>query len=232
MSEYVPARPGPVGQTGEPPRDPGLELAALVRRLEQLEQRLTAPVEVDPAQPPASPAPATPSAPSAAVPAPQPVSQPVSLAVLQGRVKELEAALAAREGQIKTLLVSNVILNSTFLREKTVLPATIALEVFGRIFTVEEVDGTPTAVAHAPDGSPIMSREDPSRLASPDEALELYILQHYPERDAILRASHAGAGAGGNAERQSRTATSIPRNDAKAFAANLEAIARGDVAVR
>ncbi|AGW12105.1 putative anter-specific proline rich protein APG [Megalodesulfovibrio gigas DSM 1382 = ATCC 19364] len=169
--------------------------------------------------------------PAESLPSPAQPVQPAQ-AIQAGRIKELEAALAARDEQLKTLLVSNVILNSVFLREKTVLPPSIAMEVFGRIFTVEEVDGVATAVAHAPDGSAIMSREDPARLAGPEEALELYIMQYYPERDAILRASHAGSGAAGNAERQSRAGMIIPRNDAKAFAANLEAIARGEVNVR
>lgn len=215
-----------------PPALPAVsDLAALLARLEQVEQRLAAaPGLTSPAvEPQAIAAPASVSASTAIQP--QQALQ-VQQSIQAGRIKELEAALAARGEQLKTLLVSNVILNSTFLREKTVLPPSIAMEVFGRIFTVEDVDGTPTAVAHAPDGSAIMSREDPARLASPEEALELYIMQHYPDRDAILRASHAGSGASGNAERQSRSGLTIPRDDAKAFAANLEAIARGEVNVR
>ena len=218
MHEFSPA----------PPMAP--ELAALLARLELLEQRLAA-AEPAPAAP--TPAPTTATAPAPRIPAePQPTAASPAQAIQAGRIRELEAALAARDEQLKTMLVSNVILNSLFLREKTVLPPSIAMEIFGRIFTVEEVDGVATAVAHAPDGSAIMSREDPARLAGPEEALELYIMQYYPERDAILRASHAGSGAAGNAERQSRAGLTIPRNDARAFAANLEAIARGEVNVR
>ncbi len=218
------------------------ELVALLDRLQRMEHRLEQGQQpAVPAAPTAPAMPASPPPPPMASPAVTPAmpasGQPMVMTGLPSqdmprRIHELETALAHKDKQLKTILVTSVIINSPFLKEKTVLPPAIALEVFGRIFKVATVDGALKAVAHGPDGQPIMSRKDPSKIAEPEEALEIYVMEHYPERDAILRASHAGSGAAGNLERKAPAPKQIRRNDAKAFAANLEAIARGDVDVR
>lgn len=143
----------------------------------------------------------------------------------------LAERLAKREEQIRTLLVRNAVASSKFIREKTLLPPGVALDVFSRIFTVEEMDGKLVPVAHLPTGEPIMSRIEPGKPAGTEEALEIYILNHFPERDSILRGGAGGSGAGGNQERRSATPGSIARGDSRAFSKNLEAIAAGTVSV-
>lgn len=143
----------------------------------------------------------------------------------------LAEKLAKREEQIRTLLVRNAVASSRFIREKTLLPPGVALDVFSRIFTVEEMDGTLAPVAHLPTGEPIMSRIEPGKPAGAEEALEIYILDHFPERDSILKGGAGGSGAGGNQERRSATPSIVTRGDSRAFSKNLEAIAAGTVRV-
>lgn len=223
------------------------ESALLMERMHQLEQQARSTplsptmmpgqlLEQMPGQLPShlssqTPPPPPPMPPNVPYPAPLP-GQPPQQDPKDQRILELQAALAAKDKQLRTMLISNVILNSSFLKEKTVLPPSIALEIFGRIFQVATVDGALQAVAHGPNGEPIMSRKDPSWPASPEEALEIYILEFYPERDAILRANQGGAGASGNHARKGFAPQRINRTDAKAFAANLEGIAKGEVDVR
>ncbi|TVM19951.1 hypothetical protein DPQ33_01625 [Oceanidesulfovibrio indonesiensis] len=145
-------------------------------------------------------------------------------------VARLQEQLARRDEQIRTLLVRNAVASSRFINEKTLLPPGVALDVFSRIFTVEEIDGELMPVAHLPSGEPIMSRVNPGKPAGPEEAIEIYVLNHFPERDAILKGGSGGSGAGGNQEYRT-TPRAVPRNDARAFSRHLEAIAAGKVDV-
>jgi hypothetical protein len=142
----------------------------------------------------------------------------------------LAEKLAKREEQIRTLLVRNAVASSRFITEKTLLPPGVALDVFSRIFTVEEIDGTLVPVAHGPSGEPIMSRANPGQFADTEEAIEIYVLNHFPERDAILKGGSGGSGAGGNQEYRTKP-RAVPRSDARAFSRHLEAIAAGTVDV-
>lgn len=145
-------------------------------------------------------------------------------------VSRLQEQLAKRDEQIRTLLVRNAVASSRFLQEKTLLPPGVALDVFSRIFTVEEIDGELVPVAHLSSGEPVMSRTNPGKPAGPEEAIEIYVLNHFPERDAILKGGSGGSGAGGNQEYRT-TPRAVPRNDTRAFSRHLEAVAAGKVDV-
>jgi len=150
---------------------------------------------------------------------------------LEAKVAELGGQLAAKDEQIRTLIVKNAFLNSAFIRERTVLPPSMAYSFFKHIFEVVEEGGELKAVAKTPAGEPIYSRADPSVLAGPDEAIEIYIMNYFPERDAILRGGQGGSGATGNQSGVAEPPKRISAADPRAFSRHLEDIASGRVEV-
>lgn len=102
--------------------------------------------------------------------------------------------------QIRNLLISNKFAVSKYFnggdQSVTILPANIAEDHFGKYFKVEEIDGRPTVKAYYSNGDVVHSREKPGEIADFEEAIGL-IIDKYPGKDSILRASSGGSGAGG-----------------------------------
>jgi len=102
--------------------------------------------------------------------------------------------------QIRKLLVSNKFANSSFFNgenPKTILPANIAEDHFGKHFQVEAADdGTPTIKALYSNGDPVLSKINPGEPAEFEEAIEL-IINQYPGKDAILKSAGGGSGGSG-----------------------------------
>ena len=113
--------------------------------------------------------------------------------------RQLRAELDKYQDQVRTLMVRSQIASSRFLTQQTVLPPDIAEAAFGHHFTVEELDGRPTAVARV--GGEVITTRDPQRAGQPasvDEALSIIINEHYANKDRILRAPDNAGGGGGN----------------------------------
>lgn len=141
---------------------------------------------------------------------------------------DADAELKAKDDAIRRLMVRGIFESSQFLKDKTVLTPDIAFDSFGKYFEVKEQNGELGVVAMY-QGQPVYSRAKPGTLALPEEALET-LIEEYPLKDRILRPVQGGADS-----RRSETHTGggkvIPHGDMKAFGANLEAIAKGEVTV-
>lgn len=141
---------------------------------------------------------------------------------------DADAKLQAKEDAIRRLMVRGVFESSQYLKDKTVLTPDIAFDSFGKYFEVKDQNGELSVVATYK-GQPVYSRAKPGTLASPEEALET-LIEEYPLKDRILRPVP-----GGSDSRRSEAPTGggkvIPHGDMRAFGANLEAIARGEVTV-
>nr|DAO57678.1 MAG TPA: minor structural protein GP20 [Caudoviricetes sp.] len=111
----------------------------------------------------------------------------------KAHVKEIEKlteALDSKNAAIRNLVVRGAFEASTFLREKTTLPADMAYAAFGKHFEVKEENGELKAVASL-DGQPIFSRSNPGTFASPEEAIEA-LIEKYPYKERILRDTMPG----------------------------------------
>lgn len=135
--------------------------------------------------------------------------------VAAGKVEEIKAAAkrAAEEqvaatnkahaeemtklkGEHETLLsqyhgekIAGAFKGSTFVTDKTLLPAHTAQKTFGDQFKVE--DGK--LVAYDNQGNKVFSRARPGEIADFEEAIEL-IVETYPDRDRILKGNANGGG--------------------------------------
>lgn len=117
----------------------------------------------------------------------------VKAAVSEGWQKKLDEAKKEqdrRDAIIRRLTVGNAFRSSPVIG-KLVIPPDMAEAFFGGAF---EVDGD--RVIGKLNGSPIMSRANPGEPAAFDEALEV-IIGAYPNRQAILKGTPTGTGAGG-----------------------------------
>lgn len=106
-----------------------------------------------------------------------------------------------KNGQIRTLLVSNKFANSVFFsgeKKKTNLLPDVAEAYFGKYFRVEENDktGDIKVVAYHLNGDQILSKMNPGEIADFDEAIGI-IIDNHPQRDHFLRASQGGSGGQG-----------------------------------
>ena len=120
--------------------------------------------------------------------------------IAKGYTEKLDTAsktIAAKDGTIRQLLVSSAFRGSKAL-EATLLTPEVAEAFFGPRFEVQEESGQVSVVGKRADGTPIMSRENPTQPAAFEEALGV-LIDDYPRRDEILKAgSGPGSGAGGN----------------------------------
>ena len=142
--------------------------------------------------------------------------------------RELKTALEAKDKDIYKLMVSSQFAKSPFFsgeNPKTLLPADMATEYFGKHFKVED-----NRIVGYLDGEKILSKTKYGELADFDEALET-IIDKYPMKDRILKAGHAGGPpASGNAGRDA-SGNLIRRHDQSAFIKNIEDIAKGKLKV-
>lgn len=104
---------------------------------------------------------------------------------------ERENKLADKDAAIRNMVIKSAFDTSTFLQEKTVLPAEIAYNTFGHSFKVKEKDGKPIGYAVDESGDRLMSLRNPGEYAQPDEAIEI-LVDKYPQRDAILKQDAKG----------------------------------------
>jgi hypothetical protein len=117
-----------------------------------------------------------------------------------------QKAVNEKEQMIHDLLVKDAFSNSTFLREKTVLPAEFAYASLGRNFTVEYQNGKPVVIAKDGQGNPLFSQSNPSAYAGPEEAIKILIEQH-PQKDSLLKAPNPSGGSGAAPNQNARSAT-------------------------
>ncbi len=142
--------------------------------------------------------------------------------------RELKNALEAKDKDIYKLMVSSQFAKSPFFsgeNPKTLLPADMATEYFGKHFKIEE-----NRIVGYIDGEKILSKTKYGELADFDEALET-IIDKYPMKERILKAGHAGGPpASGNSSPGSQ-GNVIHRHDQSSFIKNIEDIARGKLKV-
>ncbi|MBU2249693.1 MAG: hypothetical protein KKD77_23300 [Gammaproteobacteria bacterium] len=103
------------------------------------------------------------------------------------------------------LMVKSQFSNSPTIQDKTILPADIASNYFGKHFVVEG-DGPDAKVIGYINGEKIFSRERPGEPAHFEEALSV-IIDTYPMKERILKATAGGAGGGGGQGNQNRGGT-------------------------
>ncbi|RUR38544.1 DUF6651 domain-containing protein [Vreelandella populi] len=118
----------------------------------------------------------------------------------QGQIKQLNTALQQYETQTGELtqqlhkeLIGGGFANSKFVNDKIAVPSDMVQATFGKNFKVE--DGK--RVAYGNDGQPIYSKTRMGELADFDEALEI-LVDNYPHKDSILKASDANGGGAPN----------------------------------
>jgi len=142
--------------------------------------------------------------------------------------RELRQALEAKDKDIYKLMVSSQFSKSPFFsgeNPKTLLPADMATEYFGKHFKIEE-----NRIVGYLDGEKILSKTKYGELADFDEALET-IIEKYPMKDRILRAGHAGGPPSGGNSSPGQNSNAVRRNDQASFIKNIEDIAKGKLKV-
>ena len=113
---------------------------------------------------------------------------------------ELTNVIGRKDGQIRSLMVSNRFATSPYFSgttPKTNLPPEIAETYFGQHFKVEEdkTTGALKLIAYHANGDQVYSRQNPGEIADFDEAMTA-IFEAYPGKDKLIRGK-AGSGAGG-----------------------------------
>lgn len=119
----------------------------------------------------------------------------------EAHAKEL-AAKAAELDALNAKLHRHIVVNRFALDPHfsgpepiTMLPPDIAADFFAKYFKVIEQNGDLVPVCYV-DGEPLYSRERPGEFAPFAEAVKV-LIDRYPFRDRLLRATPAGSGASG-----------------------------------
>ena len=114
---------------------------------------------------------------------------------------EYKKAIGSKEDVIFDLMVRQKFATSPTILEKTLLPADMAAEYFGKNFqVVVSSDGKPSVIGNI-NGEKIFSRENPGDPAGFEEALNV-VIDSYPMKDRIMRATDGGSGSQGNFNKQ------------------------------
>jgi len=120
----------------------------------------------------------------------------------QSELERMKAENEALSGHLNNEIIGGNFARSKVIAEKLAIPADLVQAKFGSAFKV--VDGKLVAVGA--DGNTLYSRSRPGEPADFDEALEM-IVDQYPNRDHILKASGAsGSGASASAGRSNGSA--------------------------
>ena len=110
-------------------------------------------------------------------------------------LEELQGTLNKKNDTIYGLMVRSKFATSPTILDKTNLPPDMAADYFGKNFKVEG-DGDNVKVIGYLDSEKIFSRERPGNPADFEEALQA-VIDAYPMKDRIMRATAGGSGAGG-----------------------------------
>lgn len=113
----------------------------------------------------------------------------------------LQGQIAGKDDSIRNLIVRSAFDRSEFLNKKTTLLPDMAYKYFGDRFDVENVEGQLVGFAKDKEGNKLMSLEKPGEYASPEEAIELIIMD-FPQKDHVLKQESAGSGSGPSAPGQ------------------------------
>ncbi len=116
-----------------------------------------------------------------------------------GEVATLNDTIAAKDGNIRNLIIKGAFDRSSFLKDKTVLPPEFAYSHFGNRFSVEEVDGELKGFGLDGEGKKLMSAKNPAEYADPEEAIELLIMSS-PQKDTLLKMEANGSGNQGSGD--------------------------------
>lgn len=128
-------------------------------------------------------------------------------------VEEKYAPIVAERDQLHGSLVAEKVggsfARSKLIAEKLAIPADLVQARFGDAFKVESGN----VIGYDKSGNKLFSRSNPGEVAGFDEALEL-LIEQYPYRDQILKASGAsgggaqggGSGSGGGSKSLNRAA--------------------------
>lgn len=111
----------------------------------------------------------------------------------QAQLDEATGKAQALEQQLYAEKIGGSFARSKVIAEKLAVPADMVQAAFGQAFKIE--DGK--VVAYDSHGNKIFSRARPGELADFDEALES-LVEQYPHKDHILRASGANGGGAQN----------------------------------
>jgi len=111
------------------------------------------------------------------------------------KVKDL---VLTKNSTIYELMVNSRFASSPTILEKTTLPPDIAANYFSKNFKVEG-EGAGAKVVGYINGERIFSKERPGEVAEFEEALNV-VIDSYPMKDRILRASMGGSNAQGNVD--------------------------------
>lgn len=117
------------------------------------------------------------------------------VSTLQQEIADLRAALGEKDGKLEDLTVGQVFNDSSFIRESSLIPVSIARKEFGQF--VEIVDGVPVVYDKprgAQERTPLV--DGSGKPKSFDEAIAFLYSKH-PDAPSLLR-SKAKPGAGSN----------------------------------
>jgi len=130
------------------------------------------------------------------------------------RLKEegLTSTIKKKDDTIFELMVRSQFASSPTIQDKTILPPDIASKYFGGNFVVEG-EGSDAKVVGYFNKEKIFSRERPGEPAGFEEALGV-IIDNYPLKDRILKATVGGAGGTGGAGGGGRQGGQGKRNEA------------------
>jgi hypothetical protein len=140
--------------------------------------------------------------------------------------EQLQDVIRQKDNVINQEIIGGSFLRSKFITDRLNIPPDIVQYRFGPHFAVKE--GKP--VAKDQHGNEIYSKQRPGELADFEEAIEI-IINNYPHKDSILKGSGASGSGNTGTTGYSGGSRMINANDAKAFGANLERIAKGEVQV-
>jgi hypothetical protein len=145
--------------------------------------------------------------------------------------QEYQRTLQTKDEAIQSILLGGKFASSEFLKKTNLIPD-IAANYFGKNFRIEG-EGSDVKVVGYLNGERIPSREKFGEPADFDEALAA-VIDAYPHKDRIMLAGvSSGSGSQGNKQHpQNIGKRVVHRDDAKGFADNLEAIAKGEVVVQ
>ncbi|MCK5346085.1 MAG: hypothetical protein KAR20_21895, partial [Candidatus Heimdallarchaeota archaeon] len=117
-------------------------------------------------------------------------------------ITEKDALITSSTKSIKNLLVRGAFDRSEFIRDATVLSPSIAFATFGEMFSIEDVEGVPTAIGVRSSGEKIYSLKNAGSFANPDEVIEILVTE-YTDKDVILKGTPGGGGSQSTTLKQS-----------------------------
>lgn len=145
------------------------------------------------------------------------------------KMVQLSTMLGSKDSTIYELMVNSRFASSPTIADKTTLPSDIAANYFSKNFKVEGEGADARVVGYLNDEK-IFSKEQPGEIAAFEEALGV-VIDAYPMKDRIMRATGGGSGAGGNtgtnkSERRNQLASLSPTERLKQIHRNNAAASK------